>query len=236
MTSSQLSQSLHALFKNRSINASEMNLVVDNAICPSREFVDEVLHVFDDDSSSCCSLGDSFASIFCSSNSPLDEQDDKSISLDSGDDRYGDCRWETSLDNSFANIRYTNSSLDEQEDEIISLGGDEDSDGDRCRWETNAKDNKNTALVPPCRCSPPPSKTTPMTPKRRLPNSKGEIPRWMMLQMMPTDGSGNTSFEMNVADILKETEELLTLDSPAASTNPVVLYIVRNYEIVSKSV
>jgi hypothetical protein len=227
MTSSPLSQSLHALFKDRSINASEMNLVVDNAICPSREFVDEVLHM-PDDSSSCCSLDDSFSSILYSNS--LDEKDNEILSLDGGEDSYGDCRRVTSLDYSFANILYTNS-LDEQEDEILSPGGDEDSYGG-CRWQTTDVDNKKTSLVPPCRCPTPSSKTTPMMPKLRLSNAKGKIPNWML--QLPTDGSGNTFSKTNVADILKETDALLTLDSPA-STNPVVLNTVRNYEIVSKS-
>jgi hypothetical protein len=71
-----------------------MILAVDNAICPSQEFVDEILHVTDD-SSSCCSLDDSFA---CSlSACSLDEQDDDSLSL-GDEDSYGDCRWATTAE------------------------------------------------------------------------------------------------------------------------------------------
>jgi hypothetical protein len=71
-----------------------MNLSVDNAICPSREFVDEVLHLIDD-SSSCCSLEDSFASTL--STASLDEQEDEILSL-GGEDNYGDCRWEATAE------------------------------------------------------------------------------------------------------------------------------------------
>jgi hypothetical protein len=76
------------------MNASKINLVVDNAICPSQEFVDEVLQVTDD-SSSCCSLDDSFASIL--STHSLDEQEDEILSL-GAEDSYGDCRWKTTAE------------------------------------------------------------------------------------------------------------------------------------------
>jgi hypothetical protein len=85
MASSPLSQYLHNLFESSSIHASEMNLVVDNAICPSQEFVDEVLHL-PDDSSASCSLDDSFSSIH--------EQDNKILSP-GGEDDSGVSRWET---------------------------------------------------------------------------------------------------------------------------------------------
>jgi hypothetical protein len=202
--SSPLSQSLNALFKSRSIHAWEMNLVVDNAICPSQEFVDEVLlHVnTDDDSSSCCNLDDSFARILS-----------------------------------------TNNSLDEQEDDILSLGGGGEDSYRDCRWDetTAAEVTKNTSLmVPPCRCPPTPSSktTTPKMPKRKI--SKAAIRNWM-LQMPTEDGTGHTFTKKNVADIVKEAEELvrtLLLDSPdgASTISPVVfLNTVRINEIASKS-
>jgi hypothetical protein len=128
-------------------------------------------------------------------------------------------------DDSFASFLSTNS-LDEQEDDIISVGG-EDSYGD-CRWETTAEVTKNTSLVPPCRCPTSSSKTSPKMSKQRLP--KGAILNWML--QMSTDGSGSAFSKKNAADILKEAEELVTLDSPpAASTNP----LVRINKIVSKS-
>jgi hypothetical protein len=145
------------------------------------------------------------------------------------------------MDDSFASIILsTNNSLDEQqEDDILSLGS-EDSCYRDCRWETTAEVTKNTSLVPPCRCPPTPSSKTmtPKMPKRKI--SKAAIRKWM-LQMPTTDGSGHAFSKKNVADIVKEAEELvrtlLLVDSPDASTiNPVViLNTVRINEIASKS-
>jgi hypothetical protein len=148
------------------------------------------------------------------------------------------------MDDSFASIILsTNNSLDEQqEDDILSLGG-EDSCYRDCRWETTAAEvTKNTSLVPPCRCPPKPSsKTTiPKMPKRKI--SKAAIRNWMLqIQMPTTDGSGHTFSKKNVANIVKEAEELvrtlLLVDSPDTSTiTPVVvLNTVRINEIASKS-
>jgi phosphotransferase system IIA component len=77
-------------------------------------------------------------------------------------------------------------------------------------------------------------------PKRKI--SKAAIRNWMLLQMPTTDGSGHTFSKKNVANIVKEAEELvrtllLLVDSPDTSTiTPVVvLNTVRINEIASKS-
>jgi hypothetical protein len=70
---------------------------------------------------------------------------------------------------------------------------------------------------------------------------KAAIRNWMLLQMPTADGSGHTFSKKNVANIVKEAEELVRtlplVDSPDTSTiTPVVvLNTVRINEIASKS-